>query len=233
MSNCQAAKRPVLKAYDYELGKVYLFQPRCKMWKCVPCAHQNRLLWQAKIGNGFEVYYAAGKRDWCFVTLTSHQKLTTESQCLYVWRSAWAKLSARIRRKYPGCHYVLIPEHHENGRVHWHMLMDVPVDYAWLKKSATACGLGWVTDCQSVYESIGAILYVAKYLGKGIGDNKWPKNLRRIGTSQRWPILPDLYEEHVNKELVWSYWMSYFPEGLDYIAHELEQSSGMSVMIIR
>ncbi|GAI25146.1 unnamed protein product, partial [marine sediment metagenome] len=93
---------------------------------------------------------------------------------------------------------MLISEYHKDGRVHWHMLIDAPVGRRWLKDSAAACGLGWITDCQPVHDSYRTIMYVAKYLGKTIDNVQWPRNLRRIGTSQKWPVLPDLYEDHVD-----------------------------------
>ena len=232
MARCDTLSRAVMKGFDIETKQIYLFQPRCKMWSCLPCANTNRLLWQAKISHGFEKYVSDGIVDWRFITLTSHSKLKTADQCQFVWRSAWAKLSARLRRKHPGIRYVLIPEHHEDGRVHWHMIASHGVKHRWLKDVAPQVGLGFMTDCQEIETACRTIFYIAKYLGKSIGDIDWPRNLKRIRTSQTWPLLPPENDDHVDMDIDWKFWLKYPVEGLGYIAHELEIETGYKVKII-
>lgn len=232
MKRCDTLSRAVIKGFDPVLKRIYLFQPRCKMWKCLPCAHTNKLLWQARISNGYEHYIGAGIKDWRFTTLTSHPKLKTAEQCQYVWRSAWPKLSARMRRKYLGIRYVLLPEYHKDGRVHWHMICSSGVEKRWLKNTAPKCGLGFMVDCEPIKDNITAIFYVSKYIGKSIGIEKWPQNLKRIRTSQKWPELPPSSEEFENIEANWHFWLKYPVEGMSYLAHELERDTGYPVHVV-
>lgn len=232
MTKCQTYSRPVLKATHPETHEIYLFQPRCKMWKCVPCAYTNKLLWQAKIAHGYERYALIGVTNWMFITLTSHRRLKSTKQCLHVWKSAWAKLSARMRRKYPGFRYVLLPEHHKDGRVHWHMIASHGINARWLKDTAPKCGLGYMTDCQPIDDSIAAVMYVSKYVGKTIGAVEWPENLKRIRTSQHWPELPPDESSVAEIDMDWLYWLKYPAEGMGYLAYELERQTGVHVHVI-
>ena len=231
MSKCQTETRSVLKGIDHETGTIYLYQPRCKMWSCPSCAGINKLLWQAKIGSGYDYYSGQGITDWRFITITAHAKNKTAQQCLYVFPKAWAKLSARMRRKYKGMKYVILPEHHKNGRVHWHMIASHGIEHRWLKDNAANCGLGFMSESKEVEDNIRAIMYVSKYIGKSLIDQEWPENLRRIRTSQKWPeLLPD--ENYEPLELDWSYLHQYPEEGLPYLAYEIEQGTGQKVKII-
>ena len=231
MTECETVNRPVLKGIHEDGKTVYLYQPRCKQWSCEPCARTNRLLWQAKIGYGYEFYTALGKKDWSFVTITAHKKCETAEQCLYVFPKAWAKLSTRMRRQYKGIRYVILPEHHANGRVHWHMIASSGIKERWVKDNCAATGLGYMGTSAIVEDSIRAIMYVSKYIGKSLDDQEWPENLRRIRTSQKWPTLPhnDGYEE---LPVTWMYMHTYPNEGLPYLAYELELSTGKNVIVM-
>ncbi len=232
MARCDTLYRSVIKGFDPLNKQIYLYQPRCKMWSCLPCANTNRLLWQAKISNGYQVYMSTGIQEWRFVTLTSHPKLKTAEQCQYVFKSAWSKLSARMRRKYKGVRYVLLPEHNKDNRVHWHMICSHGMERRWLKDSSAKCGLGYIADCDEINDHYSAIFYVAKYLGKGIGNETWPANLRRIRTSQKWPVLPPEDESYETIDVDWHYWLKYPTEGIDYLAYELERETGYQVNVI-
>lgn len=232
MSTCSAERRPILKAYDVEKKRYLLFQPRCKMWKCPSCARVNKLLWQARISYGYEQYERLGYTGWAFVTITAMDYDDTEAKCLSRWHKNWPRLSARMRRKFPGIKYVLLPEHHENGRVHWHMIASHGVGERWVKDNAHNCGLGYIADSRPVEDAYRAVSYVSKYIGKSLDVVQWPRNLRRIRTSSKWPLLPPDDDYVGSDELIWIYWHMYTPEGLDYIAHELEKETGVKVEVI-
>ena len=231
MSKCTTQIRSVLQGYDPQNNVIYLYQPRCKMWSCPACAVTNKLLWQAKIGYGYEWYSMREIQDWRFVTITAHRKNKTAAQCLYVFPKAWAKLSARMRRKFAGMKYVILPEHHEDGRVHWHMICSGGMSTRWLKDNCAYTGLGYMGKSEPVNDSLRAIMYVSKYIGKSMIDQKWPENLRRIRTNQKWPELP-ASDEFDPLEVDWTYMHQYPAEGLVYIAHELELSTGIKVKVL-
>ena len=58
----------------------------------------------------------------------------------------------------------------------------------WWKENAFACGFGYIVDVEPMIDPLGAALYVAKYLHKDAGGQKWPKHFRRVRHSQNWPI---------------------------------------------
>ncbi|MCK5613843.1 hypothetical protein KAR91_68900 [Candidatus Pacearchaeota archaeon] len=228
---CETYTRPVLKTYDKRKDEILLYQVRCKQWSCAPCANINKLTWQARIGYGYDHYVTLGVKDWMMVTITSHRKLTNSSQCLYAWTNQWAKLSARMRRRFKGIRYVLLPELHEDGRVHWHMIASNGIDTRWLKDNAPYCGLGYMAESAEIEEALSAVYYVAKYVSKSLHGETWPANLRRIATSQKWPPLPD-DEIHGEYEFDWIYLSSYPSEGMDYLRDGVEKSSGIKTRIV-
>lgn len=220
-----------MQAVDNVNSVLYLYQPRCKQWSCPECARDNKLFWQARIGYGYDIYINQGVQGWNMLTITSSPKLTNTAQCLYVWPSQWAKLSARIRRRYKNVKYVLMPEQHQDGRVHWHMIASNNISTRWLKDNAPYCGLGFEQHAKRISNSSKAIYYVSKYLGKSILIAKWPKYLRRIATSQKWPILPP-ESDFTQLELDWVYLTTYPSEGLWYLAEGLAEKTGLQVKIL-
>ena len=232
-SQCKTSFRPVLKAIDRESGTIYLYQPDCHMWSCDHCAHQNKRTWSARIGQGIEKYQRQGLDDWRFITITMSRKLKTRAQCLYTWPKCWSKLSARLRRKYKGVRYVLLPELHKDGRVHVHAIMSHGVGERWLKDNSAYSGLGFMAESDpmkrdNIYFSIW---YVTKYIGKGLGVPDWPRNYRRIRTSQMWPEFDE--EENEQKlDLEWQYWRTCTPEQLKDFARQCSLATKMDVKLL-
>jgi hypothetical protein len=228
---CEAEKRPVLKAFDVEKNEYILYQPRCKRWSCKPCANINRLLWMAKIGYGYEHYCEVGVFGWRMLTITAHENCTNFAQCLYPFKHQWSLLSSRMRRKHPKFKYAILPECHEDGRVHWHMISSGNIKPRWLKDNARECGLGYETDSKQIRKASSAIGYVTKYISKAIYEVKWPDKLKRIRTSQKWPELPPENEEFV-MDVDWYYYLSYPAEGMSFLAHELERDTGIRTRVL-
>lgn len=229
--SCSRENRPVLKGWSAEHKCVYLYQPACKMWDCPQCAIRNRQQWSVRIAQGVGFYRMVNTHGWRFITLTSSKKLATRDQCLYVWPRAWAKLSARIRRKYEGIRYVLLPELHKDGRVHVHAIMSHNVTKRWLKDNAPYCGLGQQHDSIPLGDELMAIFYTTKYLAKSTEVNTWPKNLRRIRTNQKWPALTN-DESFLKVDVNWEYYMSYDVDGVGYLALMLEEELRIPVKVL-
>lgn len=203
---CTTPKRVVLRGFSVKRGCWLLYQPPCKMWNCRPCAERKRAQWAMRINAGVGAYRTEGILGWRFVTMTSHAKNKTMGQCIFVWPKAWAKLSARLRRKFPGVRYCLIPELHKDYRVHAHIIASGSIDHKWLKANSATTGFGWSCDVKPLGNR--AAYYVVKYLTKAIGYPDWPKGLRRIRTSQRWPILEDS-PDFVGEKVDWEYYCTY------------------------
>ncbi len=230
-SVCEKYERPVLKAHDAESNTILIYQPRCKQWECLPCANIEKLLWQAKIGHGVEWYQNRKIGGWAMLTITAHEKCKSFSQCLYPWRNQWSKLSSRMRRKYRGFRYVLLPELHADRRVHWHLIASHDIDERWLKDNARACGLGYMADVSPINDPALAIWYVSKYISKSLYGETWLPNLKRIITSQKWPTLPP-EAGFVPLELDWYYLSTYPSDGMEYLRSGIEESTGTKTVIV-
>lgn len=230
-TECTRYNRPVLTAYAPDNDLLYFYQPPCKCWDCASCARQNMFRWAARIGEGYKYYRESGIDGWAFVTLTSNPKLKNLRQTLWVWPKAWAKFSTRMRRKYPGVRYVLLPEMHKNGRLHIHMIASHGITATWVHKNAYACGLGYQDDAAPVEESNRAVWYTVKYLSKALGAEEWPKHIRRVRTSQKWPELEN-DPEIVDDTLVWEYLTTYPSDGLTYLAEGVGKIRGVATKII-
>jgi len=231
MVNCTADKLPVLVAYFADKKEYLMYQPRCKLWSCEPCANINRLLWQARIGYGYEYYNLIGIDGWRMLTITSHPRARTFEQCLHIWKNAWTRLSSRMRNQCPKFRYVLLPELHKDDRLHWHMVASGDITQRWLKDNSAACGLGYMAESTKIRETMEAIGYVSKYVSKSIYQTKWPSNMRRISTSQKWPGLPT-DENFKEYDVDWEYLHSYPPEGLGYLAVEWERKTKVPTRVL-
>lgn len=202
-AGCETRNRPYMFASDIKTGRVLIFRPDCKMWKCPHCANVNKLKWVYRIKKGIEQYENEGDKFW-FVTLTTHRKIRTFEKSLAVWRTAWDKLYHRMKRENPKqMHYVLLPElAPDTGRLHAHMLINHSFgatykrtdkkgkdwyECRWMKDHPAQCGLGYMNDVRPVNNSGLAAWYVSKYVGKTLEVDKWPEHFRRVRPSIKWP----------------------------------------------
>lgn len=193
---CQTVTRPFLWGISDDKTIVWT-RPDCKMWSCRDCAQTNRKKWVKRVAQGVETYIQAGEFFY-FMTVTSHEDLKTFEATVKVFPDAWRKLYARMKRINPALHYVVLPEQHKDGRLHVHSIINegfgcVDKDHQghWLKDNARQCGLGYIADIQPLESVAGAAWYTAKYIGKSLGVDHWPKHLRRIRVSNNWPELKD------------------------------------------
>jgi hypothetical protein len=124
-----------------------------------------------------------------FLTLTSHEKLTPEGT-IFVFRHAWDLLNKRARRAVPEYEYILIPEPHEDGRLHAHLIETSSLGTRWFKDNGRQVGLGYMAEETPVVSPEGAAWYVVKYINKGLAEHTWPEGFRRVRTSRGWPALP-------------------------------------------
>lgn len=228
---CKAEILPVMRAQSQEKKEIYLYQARCKSWDCPKCGTINKLTWIAKVSQGIDEYLSDGVADWMFCTVTSHPKLKTRSQCLWVEPKAWKKLWSRIRYHHGKVKYVYIPELHKNGRVHWHMIVSGGIEEKWWKKHAPRCGFGYMFDSQPVKDGFNSVLYVTKELNKSLARTSWPRNLRRIRTNHHWPVLLD-NDDFAEEELNWYYMRAHPQKDLEKLRAEIEDFEGLPTLIL-
>lgn len=231
VSVCQTYSRPVLLGYVAENPEVLLLQPRCKQWSCSYCASMNTLLWRERIRQGIEEYQGQGFMAWSFVTITMSAKTRGYITSLNIWPKGWSKLSTRIRRRWPGLKYVLLPELHKDGTLHTHSIMSADINNTWLSKNAHSSGLGYKSIAEPMPGVIGAVFYVTKYLTKTTGVGQWPPYFRRIRTSQNWPELID-EDGYTPISAEWRYLASYPNDGLEYLAAGLTAKTGIVHKVI-
>jgi hypothetical protein len=171
---------------------VYIYKPRCGLWSCQYCAHENKRQWAARIAHGVSVYQAQGFDAWVFVTLTAHEdRRTFEDSRHDLWES-WPLLrTARRKRTRGKILYARVPERHKDGTLHLHMITHPSMGRKWWKDAGRKRGLGYMADEASLHDPALAAWYVSKYIAKGLTEGYWPHDLRRITTSAHWPHLPD------------------------------------------
>lgn len=194
LSECPSQGTPYLYTDSSEKRSRYIIKARCKMWNCPYCgivnAHQHKI----RILNGINELQHQGQ-CFDFVTLTSHERLRTTEQCLFVWRKAWRKLQERARRvqsksdEYPLA-FVYTTEFHKDKRLHWHMLINSVVRLRWWKDNSRECGLGYQVSATNIENGFQATNYITKYLSKSLAQADYPKKMRRINYSQSFPAQP-------------------------------------------
>jgi hypothetical protein len=226
---CRAPRRPWLRAVAHDLGIALLFQPRCKSWGCDYCAAVNMSFWAATAYHAMTSLIddnnCQNQRNlMSFLTLTSHRKLGPTAST-GVFGHAWPMLSRRARRAASQGQYLLIPEQHQDGRLHVHALETFALGRRWWKDNAAQVGLGYMADEKETYSPAGAADYVTKYLTKSLSATAWPKGFRRVRTSQGWPRLPEPVEPE-------AWYFEYIPlyEALDKAGDDL-QRAGYEVLI--
>lgn len=126
-----------------------------------------------------------------FVTLTSHELVRSLTAGLAVWRKAWPKLSAKMRRRQDGMQYMSVPELTKLSSFHVHMITSSELKTRWYKDNARAAGLGYQAKAVPVLSGLECGGYTTKYLTKAIALQGWPKYARRVNTSQNWPRPPE------------------------------------------
>jgi len=164
-----------------------VLKPRCGLWSCPYCGQVNKEFWTARVYHATEVRISEG-RAISFTTLTTHERLTA-AQALSLFPKQWPRLRKRAARRSPEADYVLIPEQHDSGIPHWHMLDTFNLPSRFWKDAARACGMGYMAESEFAETPGGAARYAAKYLGKGL-QAAWPPHFRRVRTSQGFPPLP-------------------------------------------
>lgn len=162
------------------------------MWSCPDCAEINKRRWVAITCEGIKYYQAQGQPDWHFVTITSAGYHKTFNATLLAFRKNWPKYYSRWKRASPNLHYVLLPEHHKDGRLHVHALTSADLSTRWYKDNGAECGLGYMNDARPLESLAKAAFYVTKYVTKSLGVHAWPKSLHRVRTSSKWPKTPKL-----------------------------------------
>lgn len=206
---CETPNRPYLLGTHRETGTMILYRPNCKLWECPHCANVKAKQWASRVRLAVNL---DKKADWHFVTITIDEKTGILARQIEIFRSAWDKLSKRLRRAVGrDLTYILIPElSPELFRLHAHMIADWDfirdtsamrrridksgeVRWYWYSKflhdHLKPSGLGYIYDIQPLETVDQAASYCSKYIGKGLSE-RFPAGFRRVRTSQGFPESP-------------------------------------------
>lgn len=191
---CPALGTPYLKLDSTKDRTRYVFKARCKLWTCTYCAKVNQHQHYIRILNGCNELLNSG-RSLSFVTLTSHRKVRGTENSYRLFQSAWKKLSQRARRKAlsdksVSLEYVLIPECHADGTLHWHGVFSPHFSTRWWKDNSAECGMGYQAKSVKLDTGIQATNYCLKYVTKHVGQKIDIKRFRRVMYSQKFPAKP-------------------------------------------
>ena len=185
----------LLITYQYVEHRALITDADCDSWQCPECQERLKDYWLLHAQHGASLFLGRGVKLF-FATITSHENTRTFSQGASIFPDAWGKLHKRLNRTSDICEYLLIPEHHKDGRLHMHAVWTFPVDTRWLKDNGRECGFGFMNqiwrkhhrdECVESVADVGR--YVSKELSKQLGDNV-PKRFHRIRRSAHWEKLP-------------------------------------------
>jgi len=178
----------LLIGWDIPSGRALVTRANCDSWNCVECSRRMAEKWVLRAQIGVRKFISDGYMVG-FVTITSHEKLKTFEATQAVWRKSWPILYSALKRKNRDLEYFIVPERHQDGRMHIHALWTANVTQKWLKDNARKRGLGYQAKIKKVENSGQAVKYVTKYVGKSLGADV-PQRTRRVVVSQGWPLVP-------------------------------------------
>lgn len=182
---CKNSKKIVYGRHKSE-KKILICDTDCETWSCEECADKMRRLHQLRIIEACGVTLGG---IWCFLTITSHEKMRGYDATRKNLQGGMRKLFERMRRKNGSRHYVLIHEYHSDGvSLHIHMLYNALIDERWLKDNARQCGMGFECKAILLNDPKASGKYVTKYLSKSIGQGDlFPKRFKRVRYSVGFP----------------------------------------------
>lgn len=189
---CTKLNVPYIVGVNENAKVCVLSKTTCKQWNCETCSFRNAARWIAKIING--VNRLGG--SWYFLTITANENWRGNKSITNI-RQGWKKLYNRILalqgKKSLHIYYAKVWEQHKDGTFHLHLLINLKISSRWLKNNARSCGMGYSAKAIEVDNAGQVAGYIAKYSLKNAsisrGGIAWPKGLRRIETSQKWPEL--------------------------------------------
>jgi len=206
----------LLIGWDFASKRAIIAHGQCDSWECEECAARMASRWKMRAAIGARAILA--NHDFLdFCTITSHEALKTFAATETVWRSAWAMLYAKLKRHRADFQYMIVPEKHQDGRMHVHVMWNACVGLRWLKNAARTSGLGYEADVSHIVDAGAASLYVVKYLAKNLGEEA-PPHFRRVRVSQGWPDIPR--PDNSDAKLLWEYTNS--PEVVMQWLHECQ-----------
>jgi len=222
---CTATYRVWIVAECERSKQAVAYQPRCGKWSCAHCAGLNKDEWAEIAIYGIN-NLSADLPEPQFVTITSRGYVTPQKS-LAIFKTSWPKLIRRIvyaQDEKP--EYLLVPEHHKNGKLHAHILITANHSVHWWHDAAFKSGMGFMADTKPIESPERAGQYIHKELTKQLAGRSWPRNFRRVRKSQKWPLPPVSdhpgWESEVFKKEGDKNWQVHLLRDLGYQVYEIE-----------
>lgn len=205
--DCTNPNRPYIVSVDHAAKTGIVYRPRCKQWTCEFCAEQNAGDWRIRVARGVN-YFQERAIDVSFITLTSRGgKGRTRDKSLEAFRRGFPSFRKRVLYANNLFEYIAVPEQHQNGVVHMHLIATYHGTKRLIKDAAYKSGLGYMADVRYVDSGVYAAWYISKYIGKDFIGLKWPAKFRRVRCSNGWPKVeadpPPDEREHTAFFSVW------------------------------
>lgn len=190
---CPAIGKPYVVGKNNATKKAFVFIPGCGRWDCPVCREQNKADWVFIAMSGAVELEKTGKKL-AFITVTARGgRGRSRERAIGDFAVGWPRLARRAKYHNGGeFEYFLIPELHQNGIVHYHLIATDQQSKRWWKDNAFKSGLGYMADRKELTDVAAVVFYAAKYIGKDLGISKWPDGLRRVRTSRGWPRPPEI-----------------------------------------
>lgn len=186
---CQTSGRPYILARKTSEKNAIVFQPDCGQWDCPYCAEKRKNEWFLRAYKGVSEFTGSG-HSVDFITLTARGGAKRSvSGALLAFKLGWPKLRKRVVYRQQKISYIMIPEQHQSGVMHCHVLATNEQSKKWWKDNAYKSGLGYQVKVKPVIDPGQGAFYVCKYIGKDFVSVTWPKGFRRVRVSQDWPRL--------------------------------------------
>lgn len=151
------------------------FRIPCKSWSCARCAKKKA----DDYGKRAEAGLIDSRVRLLTLTIKPQESLPGALRCV---SRGWNRLNGKIKRKYGKYKYFKVIERQPGtGMPHFHLLIDIYIDKAWLVEAAVLSGFGQICDIREV-KSHAVFHYVLKYLKKGINNDIFDSALLTLNT---------------------------------------------------
>ena len=183
---CTTTNRPFLLGVKSSENKVVVIRPDCNSWNCPYCAERKKAEWFLHAYSGSSALLEQEKTI-AMLTLTARGGAgRTVTASLRQFKRSWPKLRKRIRYAEGYFSYIAMPEHHESGLMHLHVICNFRQSEHWLHDNAFESGLGYQAKKTPITDASQTAAYVTKYIAKSLERSDWPRNFRRVRTSRNW-----------------------------------------------
>ena len=168
---------------------VHLKPNHCHSWDCECCRIKNAKRLTRRIKEGITA------ESWRLLTLTVDPNHVGISAAPEIITQMWDVFLKRVKRRYGNFKFIRVLEFQANGYPHLHVIMNLFLPHAYVKRVWTNLGGGKIVDIRAI-KNQNIARYVGRYLSRekekhAEHDHKfWDYSLRRYAFSRNFPLAP-------------------------------------------